>query len=112
LERIVSSGLKKQYGGREVVKGVSLSVEQGEVVGLLGANGAGKTTTFYMIVGLVKADEGKVELNGDDITKNVFFERARMGVGYLPQEASIFRENECGRKYYVRGRGKKTLSLR
>ena len=88
----MSNGLKKQYGGREVVKGVSLSVEQGEIVGLLGANGAGKTTTFYMIVGLVKADEGKVELNGDDITKNVFFERARMGVGYLPQEASIFRE--------------------
>lgn len=84
--------LKKSYSGRTVVKDVSLKVEQGEVVGLLGPNGAGKTTSFYMIVGLVKADLGKITLNGMEITTQPIHERALNGIGYLPQEASIFRE--------------------
>ena len=84
--------LKKVYGGRAVVKNVSIDVERGQVVGLLGPNGAGKTTSFYMMVGLVKADHGFIKLNGEDITKLPLHERARNGVGYLPQEASVFRE--------------------
>jgi lipopolysaccharide export system ATP-binding protein len=84
--------LKKVYGGRAVVKNVSIDVERGQVVGLLGPNGAGKTTSFYMMVGLVKADHGFIKLNGEDITKLPLHERARKGVGYLPQEASVFRE--------------------
>jgi len=84
--------LKKSYGGRTVVKDVSLDVTQGEVVGLLGPNGAGKTTSFYMIVGLVRADEGSITLDGADITKFPIHVRALKGVGYLPQEASVFRD--------------------
>jgi lipopolysaccharide export system ATP-binding protein len=84
--------LKKTYGGRTVVKGVSLEVSQGEIVGLLGPNGAGKTTTFYMMVGLVRADEGKIELNAKDVTKEPIHIRALNGIGYLPQEASVFRD--------------------
>lgn len=84
--------LKKTYSGRTVVKDVSVRVEQGEIVGLLGPNGAGKTTSFYMIVGLVKADEGKIELSGEDITQFPIHIRALLGVGYLPQEASVFRD--------------------
>lgn len=84
--------LKKTYSGRTVVKDVSVRVEQGEIVGLLGPNGAGKTTSFYMIVGLVKADEGKIELSGEDITEFPIHIRALQGVGYLPQEASVFRD--------------------
>ena len=84
--------LKKTYSGRTVVKDVSVRVEQGEIVGLLGPNGAGKTTSFYMIVGLVKADEGKIELSGEDITQFPIHIRALQGVGYLPQEASVFRD--------------------
>jgi len=84
--------LKKTYSGRTVVKDVSVRVEQGEIVGLLGPNGAGKTTSFYMIVGLVKADEGKIELSGEDITQYPIHIRALQGVGYLPQEASVFRD--------------------
>ncbi len=84
--------LKKTYSGRTVVKDVSVRVEQGEIVGLLGPNGAGKTTSFYMIVGLVKADEGKIELSGEDITEFPIHIRALSGVGYLPQEASVFRD--------------------
>lgn len=84
--------LKKVYGGRAVVKNVGLTVKQAEVVGLLGPNGAGKTTSFYMMVGLVKADHGKIELNGEDVTKLPLHERAKLGIGYLPQEASVFRE--------------------
>lgn len=84
--------LKKTYSGRTVVKDVSVRVEQGEIVGLLGPNGAGKTTSFYMIVGLVKADEGKIELSGEDITQYPIHIRALLGVGYLPQEASVFRD--------------------
>ena len=84
--------LRKIYGSRTVVKEVSLDVNRGEVVGLLGPNGAGKTTSFYMMVGLVKVDKGSIILNGEDVTKLPLHERARKGVGYLPQEASVFRE--------------------
>ncbi len=87
-----ATNLKKTYSGRTVVKDVSLRVEQGEVVGLLGPNGAGKTTSFYMIVGLVRADEGKIELSGSDLTEYPIHIRALKGVGYLPQEASVFRD--------------------
>jgi lipopolysaccharide export system ATP-binding protein len=83
--------LTKSYGGRTVVRGVNLEVSSGEVVGLLGPNGAGKTTTFYMTVGLVAPDSGRVELNGVDVTDDPMYVRARKGIGYLPQEASIFR---------------------
>ncbi|MDX1626038.1 MAG: LPS export ABC transporter ATP-binding protein [Wenzhouxiangellaceae bacterium] len=83
--------LVKRYRGRAVVHGVSLDVERGEVVGLLGPNGAGKTTCFYMVVGLVPADGGRIELDGTDLTKASMHKRARRGLGYLPQEASIFR---------------------
>jgi lipopolysaccharide export system ATP-binding protein len=83
--------LEKSYAKRRVVAGVSLHVEQGEVVGLLGANGAGKTTTFYMMIGLERPDAGKITLAGRDITKLPMYLRARLGVGYLPQEPSIFR---------------------
>ncbi|MFC5067574.1 LPS export ABC transporter ATP-binding protein [Flaviflagellibacter deserti] len=84
-------GLEKSYRGRRVVHGVSLAVARGEAVGILGPNGAGKTTTFYMITGLVPADGGRIELNGYDVTKLPMYRRARLGIGYLPQEASIFR---------------------
>lgn len=84
--------LKKIYGGRTVVKKVSIDVERGEVVGLLGPNGAGKTTSFYMMVGLVKADHGYIRLNKEDVTALPLHERAKKGIGYLPQEASVFRE--------------------
>mgnify|MGYP000612135900 FL=1 len=87
---IETKNLVKNYSGRNVVDGVSFSVEQGTVVGLLGPNGAGKTTTFYMIVGLEKPDAGTVTLDGKDISHLPMYERARAGIGYLPQEASIF----------------------
>jgi lipopolysaccharide export system ATP-binding protein len=83
--------LTKSYGGRTVVRGVSLDISSGEVVGLLGPNGAGKTTTFSMVVGLASPDSGRVLLNGTDITDDPMYVRARRGIGYLPQEASIFR---------------------
>src|SRR4029077_9929539 len=83
--------LGKGYRGRMVVQDVSLSVRQGEAVGLLGPNGAGKTTVFYMITGLVKPDKGEIELDGHDVTGLPMFQRARLGIGYLPQEASISR---------------------
>ncbi len=83
--------IKKSYKGRQVVKGVSVSVNQGEIVGLLGPNGAGKTTSFYMMVGLIKPDSGKVFLDGKDITKLPMYKRSQMGIGYLPQEVSVFR---------------------
>jgi len=86
------SGLKKIYNKREVVKSSTLEVKQGEIVGLLGPNGAGKTTTFYMIVGLVRPDGGKVLLDGAEITGLPMYRRARLGIGYLPQEASVFRK--------------------
>ncbi len=84
-------GLHKRYGGRVVVRDVGLDVRAGEVVGLLGPNGAGKTTTFYMIVGLVRADGGRIQLGGEDVTRQPMYRRARLGLSYLPQEASIFR---------------------
>ncbi|MBL4891906.1 MAG: LPS export ABC transporter ATP-binding protein [Rhizobiaceae bacterium] len=85
------SGIVKAYKGRKVVDGVSLNVRRGEAVGLLGPNGAGKTTSFYMITGLIQPDSGKIELDGHDITSMPMYRRARLGIGYLPQEASIFR---------------------
>jgi len=84
--------LKKTYAGRTVVNDISVMVRQGEIIGLLGPNGAGKTTTFYMIVGLIKADEGMITIFGEDITSLPIHERALKGVGYLPQEASVFRD--------------------
>ena len=89
---LAARGLKKNYGSRQVVKGVDLSVKSGEVVGLLGPNGAGKTTTFYMVVGLVVADGGDIELGGRSIARLPIYKRARLGVSYLPQEASVFRK--------------------
>ena len=88
---LLVSGLEKAYKGRRVVRGVDLGVRRGEAVGLLGPNGAGKTTCFYMITGLVQADAGRIELDGHDITQTPMYRRARLGIGYLPQEASIFR---------------------
>ena len=87
-----AEGLVKTYGQRRVVDGVSLEVRQGEVVGLLGPNGAGKTTSFYAVVGLVRADEGHVYLNDQELTSMPMYQRGRLGIGYLPQEASIFRK--------------------
>jgi lipopolysaccharide export system ATP-binding protein len=84
--------LIKQYGNRQVVKGVSIELNQGEIVGLLGPNGAGKTTTFYMVTGLVTPNEGHIFLDNQNITKKAMYERAQIGIGYLPQEASIFRK--------------------
>ena len=84
-------GVEKSFGNRQVVRGVSLYVRRGEAVGLLGPNGAGKTTVFYMITGLIKADRGNIHLDGWDVTALPMYQRARLGIGYLPQEASIFR---------------------
>ncbi len=89
--KLESRDLVKIYKKRNVVNGVSVGVEQGEIVGLLGPNGAGKTTTFYMIVGMIRADGGKVFLNDEEITRLPMYKRARLGIGYLPQEASVFR---------------------
>jgi lipopolysaccharide export system ATP-binding protein len=88
---LVASHLAKSYRGRPVVHDASLAVARGEAVGLLGSNGAGKTTIFYMITGLVRADQGSIEIDGYDITKLPMYRRARLGIGYLPQETSIFR---------------------
>lgn len=90
--KLYTSGLVKQYGKRTVVKGVSVEVNQGEIVGLLGPNGAGKTTTFYMIVGLIKPNEGKIFLDDAEITREPIYKRARRGIGYLAQEESIFQK--------------------
>jgi len=91
-EEILVEGVSKTYSTRMVVKNVSLNIKKGEVVGLLGPNGAGKTTTFYMITGLIKPDSGLVKFNGRDISQIPMYRRARMGIGYLPQEASVFRK--------------------
>jgi lipopolysaccharide export system ATP-binding protein len=88
---LAAHGVEKSFGGRMVVRGVTLYVRRGEAVGLLGPNGAGKTTVFYMITGLIAADRGRIELDGYDVTALPMYQRARLGVGYLPQEASIFR---------------------
>ena len=90
--KLVATYLKKSYQGRHAVKGISLEVEQGQVVGLLGPNGAGKTTTFYMIVGVQRPDEGTILLDGQDITRYPMHQRAKAGLGYLSQERSIFRK--------------------
>ena len=90
--RLRSENLVKKYGSRTVVKGVSLHVDRGDIVGLLGPNGAGKTTTFYMTVGFIKPNEGRVYLNDDDITTLPMYKRAQRGIGYLPQEPSVFRK--------------------
>lgn len=92
MSTLVAVDLAKQYQSRQVVKKVSLNVNSGEVVGLLGPNGAGKTTCFYMIVGLVPCDQGQILLNEQDITHHPLHARARLGIGYLPQEASVFRK--------------------
>ena len=88
---LAAHGVEKSFGNRMVVRGVTLYVRRGEAVGLLGPNGAGKTTVFYMITGLIKADRGRIELDGYDVTPLPMYQRARLGIGYLPQEASIFR---------------------
>jgi lipopolysaccharide export system ATP-binding protein len=90
--RLSSKNLYKKYGSRTVVKDVSLYVDRGEIVGLLGPNGAGKTTTFYMTVGFIKPNQGNVFLDERDITKMPMYKRAQLGIGYLPQEASVFRK--------------------
>jgi len=92
MGKLITKGLIKIYGKRKVVNDVNLQVEPGEVVGLLGPNGAGKTTTFYMIVGLIRPDGGNILLNGEDISREPMFRRARKGINYLPQEPSIFRK--------------------
>ena len=91
MATLQAHSLTKSYGGRTVVRGVSLDVASGEVVGLLGPNGAGKTTTFYLVVGLTAPEAGRVMLNGEDVTNDPMYIRARKGLGYLPQEPSIFR---------------------
>jgi lipopolysaccharide export system ATP-binding protein len=91
MSLLIATGLEKSYKKRQVVCSLSLQIESGEVVGLLGPNGAGKTTAFYMIVGLVPCDGGRIELDGEDITHLPMHARARRGLGYLPQEASVFR---------------------
>ena len=91
IKGLTASDLRKGYSGRLVVGGVSINVDAGEVVGLLGPNGAGKTTSFYMIVGLIRPDSGLVMIDGEEITGLPVYERARRGIGYLPQEASVFR---------------------
>ncbi len=90
--KLYTEQIRKTYRNRSVVNGVSIEVSQGEIVGLLGPNGAGKTTSFYMIVGLVRPDEGKVFLDGTEITKLPMYKRAQLGIGYLPQEVSVFRK--------------------
>lgn len=90
--KLYTENIIKKYGSRTVVKGVSVEVNRGEIVGLLGPNGAGKTTSFYMIVGLIKPNSGKVFIDDKDITKLPMYKRARLGVGYLAQEASVFRK--------------------
>jgi lipopolysaccharide export system ATP-binding protein len=88
---LTATNIFKAYKARQVVRGVSLSLKRGEVVGLLGPNGAGKTTCFYMITGLIRVDQGSISIDGQDVTSLPMYQRARLGVGYLPQEASIFR---------------------
>ncbi len=92
ISRLEANGLQKSYGARKVVKDVHLAVGAGEVVGLLGPNGAGKTTTFYMVVGLVRADAGEIRIDGEPVQHKPIHQRSRMGLSYLPQEASIFRK--------------------
>ena len=92
MEGLVAQGLVKWFKSRKVVNAVSLDIQRGEVVGLLGPNGAGKTTSFYMMVGLLASDGGRIFLEGQEITSLPMYQRCRMGVGYLPQESSVFRK--------------------
>ncbi|MBF0545137.1 MAG: LPS export ABC transporter ATP-binding protein [Candidatus Riflebacteria bacterium] len=92
VEEIIVEGVSKTYSKRKVADCVSLNIRKGEIVGLLGPNGAGKTTTFYMVVGLIKPDTGKILFNNQNVTKMSMYQRARLGIGYLPQEASVFRK--------------------
>src|SRR5579862_9250930 len=92
MSTLETKEISKAYRGRRVVDDVSVHVEQGEVVGLLGPNGAGKTTSFYMIVGLISPDSGRIQVDGEDITTLAMYQRARRGISYLPQEASVFRK--------------------
>jgi lipopolysaccharide export system ATP-binding protein len=96
MAQLKASNLAKAYRGREVVRDVSLEIDSGQIVGLLGPNGAGKTTCFYMIIGIIRADRGNISIDGQDITALSMHERARRGLGYLPQEASIFRKLTVG----------------
>jgi lipopolysaccharide export system ATP-binding protein len=96
MSQLKATNLAKSYGGRDVVQDVSLEIESGQVVGLLGPNGAGKTTCFYMIIGIIRADRGKITIDGEDLTNLTMHQRARRGVGYLPQEASVFRKLTVG----------------
>ncbi|MGY8966808.1 MAG: LPS export ABC transporter ATP-binding protein, partial [Flavobacteriales bacterium] len=90
--KLTATNIEKSYKGRKVVKGISVEVSQGEIVGLLGPNGAGKTTSFYMIVGLIKPNSGAIFLDDKEITKSPMYQRAQQGIGYLAQEASVFRK--------------------
>ena len=96
MPQLKATNLAKSYGGRDVVQDVSLEIESGQVVGLLGPNGAGKTTCFYMIIGIIRADRGTITIDGEDLTNLTMHQRARRGVGYLPQEASVFRKLTVG----------------
>jgi len=96
MSKLKATNLAKSYGGRDVVQDVSLEIESGQVVGLLGPNGAGKTTCFYMIIGIIRADRGTITIDGEDLTNLTMHQRARRGVGYLPQEASVFRKLTVG----------------
>ena len=96
MAKLKATNLAKSFRGREVVRDVSLEIESGQVVGLLGPNGAGKTTCFYMIIGIIRADRGSISINGEELTALTMHQRARRGIGYLPQEASIFRKLSVG----------------
>jgi lipopolysaccharide export system ATP-binding protein len=96
VAKLRANNLAKSYRGREVIQDVSLAIDSGQIVGLLGPNGAGKTTCFYMIIGIIPADKGSITINDEDITSQTMHERARKGIGYLPQEASIFRKLSVG----------------
>jgi len=96
MAQLKATNLAKSYRGRDVVQDVSLELESGQVVGLLGPNGAGKTTCFYMIIGIIRADRGVISIDGEDLTNLTMHQRARRGIGYLPQEASVFRKLTVG----------------
>ena len=112
IREIRTEKLVKIYSKRKVVNEVSITVHQGEVVGLLGPNGAGKTTTFYMIVGMIKANKGKIFLDNTNISRKPMYKRARMGIGYLPQEASIFRKLTVGENVMAMGTKERKKRMR